>query len=659
MNDSISNNFKLPTGLIGRFAVVKLWPKLKTAEDECIARLKIAAAAIGVECIEIHADGTLLDDPNTVVSRQIVDFVLHLHYDTPKNYDVFSFVALWNPMQFYHEWGYQRTSRNLLSHDDFLSCSSSAADDHVARMVRNAPTHLPPHFNLYHSLADIARPPSLGDHKLFYVGINWEAVNGGQSRHQDVLKRLDQTGLMRIYGPTVFLNVKVWAGYESYVKEIPFDGVSMIDEISKAGISLVLSSAAHKESELMSNRLFESVAAGALVICDENRFATKYFGDALLYIDSRCSVEKICEDIRAHLAWAKANPELALAKIEKAQQIFRAKFSLVRNLSDLYLGYQQRKEDLLARQGLRNDAATLRVGAYFMVPEFSKKVVQLHLSSVAAQDYRDIEPVLVIDRVEAREHREALTQCLAGASPSLRVLEVDFFDHGPTGLVKGKRKLGNVIAEVVEDARDVDALLFVAPNERLLSNHVQVLAGSLIRDQQRHCAATAAIIKNGEATVHTVSEQFEFGYLNDDAPIGYARLMFRRASLPADLNLALPYLHSKPLAALVGNHKIHQEIPSTVIIDLQAPFPTGKWNQAMENELLGDFCPEVFAVYRGYFREMPSLAPRVVAVPPSVPYSRLSRRWLLYQIEALREQGVGERFNLLKKKIGRRVKRAR
>lgn len=657
MNDSVSNNFKLPTGLIGRFAVVKLWPKLKTAEDECVARLKIAAAAIGVECIEIHSDGTLLEDPATVVSKDLVDFVLHLHYDTPKNYDVFSFVALWNPLQFYHEWGYQRTSRNLLSHDDFVSCSSTAADDHVARMVRNAPTHLPAHFKLYHSLADVVRPPSLGDYKLFYVGINWEAVNGGQSRHQDVLKRLDPTGVMRIYGPSVFLNVKVWAGYQSYVKEIPFDGVSMIDEISKAGISLVLSSAAHKESELMSNRLFESVASGALVICDENRFASRYFGDALLYIDSRCSVDKICEDIHAHVAWAKANPELALAKIEKAQRIFREKFSLIRNLSDLYLGFRQRKEVLLARQGLRDDAATLKVGAYFLVPEYTKQTLGTHLASLAAQEYRDLEAVFVIDRADAREHRAEIAQSLAGAQPAVRVLELDFFDHGPTGQVKGERKLGNVIAEIIEDARGVDALMFVAPNERLLSNHVQVLAGSLIRDPQRHCAASAAIIRNGEATVHTVSEQFEFGYLNEDAPIGYARLMFRRASLPTNLNLALPYLHRKALAALVGEHEIQQEIPSTVIIDIAAPFPQGKWNQGMENELLGDFCPEVFTVYRGYFREMPSLAPRVAAVPASIPYSRLSRRWVLYQIEALREKGVQERVQLLKRKIGRRLKR--
>ena len=63
----------------------------------------------------MHADGSLLDAPTVRVSLENVDFVLHLHYDTPKLYDAFSFVALWNPLRFYHEWGYERTSRNLHS----------------------------------------------------------------------------------------------------------------------------------------------------------------------------------------------------------------------------------------------------------------------------------------------------------------------------------------------------------------------------------------------------------------------------------------------------------------------------------------------------------------------------------------------------------------
>ena len=43
----------LPPGLIGKFGVVKLWPGVKVAEDEVIARLKLAA--------EKHRKGRALD----------------------------------------------------------------------------------------------------------------------------------------------------------------------------------------------------------------------------------------------------------------------------------------------------------------------------------------------------------------------------------------------------------------------------------------------------------------------------------------------------------------------------------------------------------------------------------------------------------------------
>ncbi|KAI3598613.1 hypothetical protein D8I24_5559 [Cupriavidus necator H850] len=659
LNESIAEDFNLPAGLVGRFAVVKLWPAIKTAEDECIARLKIAAAALGLECIEIHADGRLIEAPETVVGKKDVDFVLHLHYDTPKFYDVFSFVALWNPLQFYHEWGYQRTSRNLLTHDDFISCSSRAADDHVARMVRNERTHLPSLFNLYHSIADVVYPPSLGDQKLFYIGINWEAINGGKSRHQDVLKRLDQTGLMRIYGPSIFQGVRVWEGYKSYVREIPFDGISMLQEISKAGIALVLSSQAHRNAELMSNRLFESVAAGALVICDENKFASRFFGDSLLYIDSRCSGDKIFEDIQNHLAWAKANPQQALAKIAKAQRIFREKFSLTRNIRDLYLGLNDRKSALLRHQGLERDAKGLQVGMYLLMPTYSEEVLRAHVKSVVAQEYTALTPLLVVDKAAAREHAREIGEILASSPVVIELLEIDFFDYGPIGAYKSDRKVGAVIADLLSEAPRGDAVIFVAPNETLYSNHVQVLAGSLMRNPVRDCVATAAIMKNGDAPVHGVHEHLEFGFHDANAPIGFGRFIFRLAGLAKDLGLALPYLHLKPLAALVGESKIYQEIPSTIVIDLQAPFPAGNWHQMQENELLGDYAPKSFTIYRGFIRDLPSLAPRIVPQPPTIPYSRFSRRWVLYQIKALREMGPTARIKHLGSKVAKKIRTPR
>lgn len=647
----MEQDFVLPSGLIGRFAIVKLWPEIKTAEDECIARLKIAAVTLGLECIEIHSDGRLLEAPDKIISKKDVDFVLHLHYDTPKLYDVFSFVALWNPIQFYHEWGYSRTSRNLLTHDDFVSCSSPAADDHVARLIRKVATHLPPFFNLYHSIAEIVHPPSLGDRKLFYAGINWDALRGGISRHQELLKHLDKTGNLRIFGPTIFQGVKVWDGYDSYVREIPFDGISMIDEIAKAGIALVLSSQAHKESELMSNRLFESVAAGALVICDENNFAKKFFGECFLYIDSRCAVEEILSAIEKHLSWVKKYPDEALKMVAKAQEIFRVKFSLKKNIGDLYLGFQNRKLELIKLQ--KPEASTkINVRLYLLLPEYSETILNTHIASVVAQEYDDFSPVLIIDKALNRKDRSNIESTFARLSMHLEQLEVDFFDYGITKEIKTRRKTGAVIAEILELTLQADAVVFVAPNEKIFSNHLHILAGSLIRNPHTNCAATAVIFNHATQPVHGVDERIDFCELDLASPVGYARFIFRVSALPEDLRLALPYLDRKAMAVLVGDNTITQELPSTVIIDLANEFPSGQWDEGQENNIIASFTPNAFVISTGHEIILPLLT------PPSSPIfmttrklKRMSWDWIIVQANALRKHGLATRLEVLRGKL--------
>ena len=647
----MKQDFVLASGLCGRFAIVKLWPEIKTAEDECIARLKIAAETLGLECIEIHADGRLLEAPDKIVAKNDVDFVLHLHYDTPKLYDAFSFVALWNPVHFYHEWGYSRTSRNLLTHDDFLSCSSPAADDHVGRLIRKAATHLPPFFNLYHSIADIVHSPSLGDHKLFYAGINWEALSKGKSRHQELLKRLDKTGNIRIFGPTLFQGVKVWDGYDSYVREIPFDGISMIDEISKAGIALVLSSQAHKESELMSNRLFESVAAGALVICDENNFAKKFFGETLLYIDSRCSVEEIFDAIEIHLAWAKKNPETALTMVAEAQKIFRKKFALKKNLNDLYQGLSNRKLELIKRQW-PNAAVSFSVHLFLLLPEYSDDILNVHIASVAAQEYKNFSPVLIVDATAASQYRSNIENTLAKSPVQIDVLEIDFFAYGINKEIKTRRRIGEVIAGALERTAQADAVVFVAPNEKIFSNHLDVLVGSLVRNPVSNCAATAAILKHSVHPIHGIHERIDFRVFNPVYPIGYARFIFRVSALPEDLCLALPYLDRKAMAVLVGDNIITQELPSTVTIDVTSEFPSGLWDEGQENELISSYCPSAFNINTGNEIILPqlTLSPAFDEKGPQA-IKRFSWKWLVIQATALRRDGLVARVKELKRKI--------
>ncbi len=645
-------DFSLPKGIIGRFAIVKLWPGIRTAEDECIARLKIAAQALSIECVEVHADGGLISAPEVKVSKVNVDFVIHLHYDTPKLYDAFSFVALWNPLTFYHEWGYARTSRNLTTHDDFISCSSDAADDHVARIVRSTFTHRPCRFHLYHSTADVIHPPSLGDGKLFYAGINWEAISGGKSRHQEVLKRLDKTGLLRIYGPTIFQGVRVWAGYDSYVREVPFDGISMIDEISKAGVALVLSSQAHKDSELMSNRLFESVSAGALVICDENPFAKKFFGDSLLYIDSRSTVDQIHEDITRHLEWAHAHSDQALAMIASAQDIFRQKFTLIQNLSELYGGLAERKRELLARQN-PPEIPALRVRLHLLMPEYDKAVLQAHIDSVSVQEYDNFSPVLIVDTRAAKLYQREIEAALAAAPVAIELVELDYFGYGIHPDIKARRRLGSVLVQLLGATAGFDAFMVVAPNEKLFSNHLAVLAGALQRKPIVHCAATAAVLLNGDAPVHDVHELIDFGHVNRMGPTGYGRFIFRLSSIPKDINIALPYLDGRPLAVLVGDNAIDQQLPASILINIQQDFPERVWDDAAENEIIQAYSPQAFKLATGFG---PGPNPTAMPVPVVsklwLALNVFNRRWVAAQIRAIRKQGLLARLQVLKGKLG-------
>jgi len=224
-----------------KFAVIKLWPGQKAAEDEVIERLKIAGKVLDLECVVVDSFARLIHPPHTQLTQNDVDFVLSLHFETPKRFDIFSFVTLWNPLEFYHEWGYRKFTRHLLTHDDFLSCDSISGDDHVMRCISNGPPRERPLFRFYPTLAGPILEPTLGDKKLFYVGVNWEKSIRQPGRHDGLLGMLDESDDLRIFGPKLHGGVDVWQGSKSYVGPIPFDGGFVVRLINQAGISLVLS----------------------------------------------------------------------------------------------------------------------------------------------------------------------------------------------------------------------------------------------------------------------------------------------------------------------------------------------------------------------------------------------------------------------------------
>ena len=576
-----------------KFAVVKLWPKLKAAEDEVIARMKITARSIGLECLEVDSFARLVQPPFTQLTQQDVDFVVSLHFETPKRYDIFSFVTLWNPLKFYHEWGYRRFTNHLLTHDDFLSCSSTWADDQIRRCISTDPMREGPALRLYHSLSEPIYKPTLGDRKLFYTGINWDRLGKGRSRHQELLELLDESGSLRIYGPKIFGGVEVWEGFKSYVGPVPFDGVSMVREISKAGISLVLSSEAHRQSELMSSRLFESLAAGAVIICDENPFARRHFGDTLLHVDTRLPVDEVYAQVNAHVDWVKSNPSEALELAGKAQEIFRERFTMDRCLQQIYEQFPGRKEHLECLYKPRRPEETITV--LFLMPEFLPDVFEQHIASCLAQKHVRLQPVLMMDGRDALLFERRIKKRLADLPLEIDVETLDFYERTSGGMPV-RRRIGAVLSECITRFVGRQYLCFVGPNERLFSDHLCSLL-RVLQDFEELGTAWSTILVSTNANGEQKAEEnaLDLDDLTADKPIGFGRFLFRAAALPSDLDTTLPYLDGFPMPLLAGTTARGASKRCSLMLDLDRnPVQFTEPSAEEERDILIDYSSSLF-----------------------------------------------------------------
>jgi hypothetical protein len=285
-----------------KLGIVRAWVGHAAAEHEVIERIKEAASNLGVKVIEIDRHGRLLDDRDTEIAPGDVDFVIHTHFETAKVYDAFSYGALWNPLHFYFQLGYEKHARNQSSHDAFLTVGSRWAEDIVLRESGHLHRENFMRFDL-----SLARPfyasQVRNDRTLFYSGMNWERHWGSRRTSHDVLKILDQQNQLSVYGPP-----QAWQGFKNYKGMLPFDGRSVVDTIHACGIQLVLLSEAHRFSDMNSSRLLEGVAAGAVIISGRYHCVQKVLGDAALYVDDDAGPVEMAKQICAHIAWINREP---------------------------------------------------------------------------------------------------------------------------------------------------------------------------------------------------------------------------------------------------------------------------------------------------------------------------------------------------------------
>lgn len=320
--------------------VYDTWPDVNNAEKEIIYRLVRACRLINVGLLIITNRGRIIGpkDQQHLMGYNIksidphnIAFILSLHYQSPKSTHHHTLHALWNPADFINDSG-QATEfmENIGTYDGFLSCHSQVTDDYFTERF-----DIPIVGYLNHTLSDpLLDPLDYFDNiKCFYAGINWERL-GKYSPREHIFKALNDLGDdARIYGPRRFLGINVWDGFHSYQGEIPFDGKSLIYAIKDSGACLVFNSESHHRYEILSNRIFEGIAAGVPLICDNHPLIRKWFGDNVYYVDTQKS--NCTQKIRIHLKNIKKFPNDTIKKILLCRKVFNRSFLLHKQIDQI------------------------------------------------------------------------------------------------------------------------------------------------------------------------------------------------------------------------------------------------------------------------------------------------------------------------------------
>jgi hypothetical protein len=366
-----------------KFAVVSSWPNIKNAEYEIIERIKISAINIGSECVVIDNEGYLIDDKgekNGLVDEGGIEFAIALHFTSAKMFNIYCYGAMWNPPKFLMDFGYKSQCDNLYTYDDYLIYDSNKIYDHLKNLLTQTNKDLSGCLSLMTSVpGELKRPKLLNNMKLFYSGINWERMSNSKGRHHNLLKTLDNEDLTCIYGPEEFLGTQPWKGFKTYAGSLPFDGISTMQAINECGISLVLTSNVHRKAKAVSSRLFESCAAGAILICDDNKFIEQEFGDSVLYISyDELNFQNNVEQIKKHLEWIENNKDKALDLAKRSQRIFQEKFHLDKVLGEIIKKHPERKMKVIKDSCDTDTGVSVIVRCYKNSTNFISTIVSLN-----------------------------------------------------------------------------------------------------------------------------------------------------------------------------------------------------------------------------------------------------------------------------------------
>lgn len=492
--------------MYNKFAVVFPWPGVKNAETELISRLKIAAKEQKMECVCIDNFGTVLDDEYELTKEQVcdVDFIISTHFETPKVKDVFYYHTLWNPPEFpLDRDNYIDLMNNYVMYDDYLIYDKGSMSNHLKSMLLDCPRELDgasPLMSTFPKSAVIS--PNLDDPKLFYCGMNWDVLVDKHGRNESLMKLLDNAGVVKIFGPNASTNkawggIHPWGGYKCYQYPIPFDGFTLLQELNKCGVCLVLSSDVHRRAGAVTNRAFEACAAGAVIISDNNPLMKEMFGDAALFVDyNKNEPRETYNQIIEKYEWICSHKQEALAMAKKSQEIFLDRYTLNGYLDMIVKNHPERiKAVERATYAIDKDKEVLVVYVLNTIKDIdAKERVEKVLSNINCQKYPSIKLQLIID-----EKVQTIVEELLQEHPVNIQLEVTkIFGAGNVRQYTDGQLIFNCLS-----VQSYDYFMLMNADEVWFSDHVTTLVRSLENNNTlASYSGQLATNKDGKRWVH-------------------------------------------------------------------------------------------------------------------------------------------------------------
>ena len=467
-----------------RLAIVDTWPGDVSAELEVIWRVKKAAEECNYECVPIDGHGRILDS-NMSLSRSQgevynPDCVISIHYDTYKTLDSFYYHTVWNPPEIplSREDYYTRITANYLMCDDFLVYGNGGMKKHLRGLLSNKPRNIDNASQLMASFPQSAMmEPDLDNPAIFYCGMNWDVLEkNGKGRNESVMKLLDEAGIIRIYGPDVMENwggVRPWGGYKCYQRPLPFDGFSLVSELNKCGVCLVLSSDSHRRAGAVTNRAFEACAAGAVMISDDNPLMKEMFPDAALFVTyNKENPRDTYEQIKEKFDWICSHKDEALEMSRRAQELFKKKYSLNVYLRDIVKNHNIRQRVIAKDMYAKTDDKRVLIlyTCYSLKKDEACNKVAKVLSNINSQLYRSLVPVVVVDN---RLYSE-LSTFVSRINSSVQVLPMGLYDCCESPYLTN----GQVFAEVRRKYQH-DYFIITSADETWFQDHITTLIRSM------------------------------------------------------------------------------------------------------------------------------------------------------------------------------------